>query len=426
MVSRNHTLFESLTQIRERLPTNGYAQLAFTLQLCDYEPLFDALRAYNHTGRKPYPPDAMWRAVLVKYLRNLRYNTDLIDTLRTDHHIRQMCGLGDRVPSPSMLSRFFDRLSFHEDLVHKAFLDIVNDLARQIDMRTSWDAPGAGAILAIDSTDIMSFSHPHRDPPTDPDARWGVKTSHKIKDGKKAEYHWGYKQHLVCDATYGFPLSYKILPANQSDSPQLPGLIERAKAEHPWLLTEYVVGDKGYDASANYQYLDRLDIDPIILKRRTYKHGDLYDDTGHPICLGNVPMDYVRTDDEGQHHFRCQPSGCHLKERLAFSLYCQDEVAESPEGVLLRKLGRTARASEEWRQLYKKRQTIERFFRSAKHSRGLSDHRYRGMRKVQLHVALVMLTYVATMYGHVRCGQIQSMRQMRIRFPKPFSDMVRH
>ena len=232
--------------------------------------------------------------------------------------------------------------------------------------------------------------------------------------------------HLVCDAVYGFPLSYTILPANANDSPQLPKLIRKAEQEHPWLEMEYATADKGYDALKNFKFLDDRMIDPIILIRDTYKHGDLYDARGRPICMGNKPMEYVSTDPDQGHLFRCNPEGCHLKNQLAFSLYCADTCYEQPEGELLRKVGRVARASQEFKDLYRHRQTIERFFRSLKHSRLLDQHRYRSFTKVKLHAALALLTYVATMLNKVLCGRIQSMRQMRVRTPKPVLDVGRH
>lgn len=410
---------DELSQILEALPqVSGYDQLQHILDLCDYEPLLNTLRSYNRTGRPPYPVDAMWRAFLSRYLLGIKEAKQLVERLRIDPRLREICRLGDLTPSESMISRYNRRLSDHLDLVAESYLAIVDRIARLIDNQSRLEDYGVGAIVAIDSTDIPTFAHPRRDPPTDPDARWGHKTSHRTKDGTNKEFVFGYKMHLVCDAVYGIPLSYVILPANASDSPQLPKLIRKAEQEHPWLEMEYAVADKGYDALSNYRFLDDRMIDPIILIRDTYKHGDLYDAKGRPVCIGNLPMQYVSSDPDQGHEYRCDPAGCHLKNQLAFSLYCQDVCYEKPEGELLRKVGRVARASQEFQDLYRHRQTIERFFRSVKHSRLLDQHRYRSFAKVKLHAALAMLTYVATMYGHVRCGLIGRMRQMRIRLPK--------
>ncbi len=244
---------DDLSQILEELPqVSGYDQLEHILDLLDCEPLFDTLRAYNRTGRPPYPVEAMWRAILSKYLLNIRYNCELVQRLRTDPRLRELCGLGGRVPSESMVSRFFRRLADHQDLIDEAIRAVINRLARLIDHQSATGVDGVGSMIAIDSTDIPSFSNPNRDPVSDPDARWGHKTSARKKDGSdQVEWVFGYKVHLICDAYYGIPLTYTILPANENDSVQLPKLIGQLMAEQPWVEPQWLLADKGYDSNRN-------------------------------------------------------------------------------------------------------------------------------------------------------------------------------
>lgn len=425
------TPFEGVAQIPERLPmASGYGQLAHILDLADHPDLFDALQAYNHTGRPPYPVQAMWRAVLCKYLLGIRYNVDLVQRLRTDPRLREVCGLDDRTPSESMVSRFFKRLTLHQDIIDEAIRQLIDNLARKVDHQSEFGAESVGNMIAIDSTDVPTFSNPHprkNRPVSDPNARWGHKTSARAKDGSdKVEYVFGYKVHLICDATYGIPLTYIILPANESDSPQLPGLVRQLFDEHPWIEPQWLLADKGYDSNRNWRFLDDRMIDPIILMRDTYKHGDLYDAKGRPICMGSVPMEYVLTDPEKGHLFRCPPEGCHLKNQLAFSLYCADTCYENPDDPeLLRRVGRVARASQEFKDLYAHRQSIERFFGSAKQSRLLADHRYYRQFKIRLHVALSIVTYLLTMLNRVTCVRMADLRRMRIRLPNRERILIR-
>ena len=81
--------------------------------------------------------------------------------------------------------------------------------------------PPLGAVLAVDSTLFETYSNPNRRIVSDPDARWGLKHSAKSKDGKEV-YGFGYKMHLISDATHGVPLAFIITPANVGDSTQLP------------------------------------------------------------------------------------------------------------------------------------------------------------------------------------------------------------
>ena len=412
---------EQLPQLTGPIPiASGYGQLGHILELADNPVLFDALKVYNRTGRPPYPVEAMWRGILCKYLLGIRYNVDLVARFRTDLRLREICGLGDRVPSESMVSRFFRRLCAHQDLVDQAIRELINRLARLIDHQSAPGVDTVGSMIAIDSTDVPTFANPNRELVTDPDARWGHKNSARKRDGSdQVEWTFGYKVHLVCDAYYGLPLTYTILPANASDTQQLPRLINQLMAEQPWAEPQWLLADKGYDSNRNWKFLDDLMIDPIILMRDTYKHGDLYDGKGRPICVGGVPMEYVETDLDQGHLFRCPPEGCHLKNQIFFSLYCQDTCYEDPDDAdLLRRVGRVARASQEFKDLYSHRQTIERFFGSAKQSRLLAEHRYRSLIKISLHVALSILTYLCTMLNRVWACRLDMLRRMRIRLPK--------
>ena len=69
------------------------------------------------------------------------------------------------------------------------------------------------------------------------------------------------------------------------------------------------------------------------------------------------------------------------------------------------------RASLLWKRQYSKRWSIERLFRSLKHSRNLEEgHCFRGMRKNLLHATLSMLTYSATALAHLNAGDGRRMR----------------
>ena len=184
------------------------------------------------------------------------------------------------------------------------------------------------------------------------------------------------------DARYGIPLGFVILPANRSDSPQLLPLVDKLKETHPDLPVRYMSADRGYDGMSNYQGLVDREIRPVIQIRDTDK-GGIYTLEGRPTCIGGKPMEYIGTDtgeaDQG-HLFRCPPEGCRLKDRIAYSRFCDSEHFEKPEGDLLRRVGLLPRAGRLWPRLYKLRTTIERMFGSMKASRLLNTHRYQNIR----------------------------------------------
>ena len=390
------------------------SELSAVLDLADDPPLLNRLDEYNRTGRPPYPVRAMWRAILTKYLLGIRYNVELVAMLRSNAAVRQCCGFGLATPNESVVCRFFKRLTQHQDLVETALTRLIDRVAGAVAERKGDRQPPVGWLVALDSTDIDAWVDTSREPFSDPDARWGVRTNAQAEGGK--EYFFGYKMHAICDAYYGVPLGFIILPANRNDSPQLPPLIEKVQITNPNLTMRYAMADRGYDALTNYEFLDDQGIYPIIHIRNTDKNG-LYTVAGRPKCVGGKAMEYVGTHPTKGHLFRCSAEGCRLKDKIGFSRYCDDETYEKPESELLRRVGRIPRAGKRWGRLYKWRTTIERWFGSMKASRILNLHRYRKSRKVLLHATLSTLTYLATMLHRVISDNMADMRKMRLPLP---------
>ena len=226
--------------------------------------------------------------------------------------------------------------------------------------------------------------------------------------------------HMVSDATHGVPLAFTITPANENDSTELPAALRKTLSAYPWLEAACLLADRGYDSLANHQFLVKREIIPVIHIRKPTAADGLYDGIytaeGKPSCIGGEPMDYVRTDpDTGAHLFRCLANGCPLKtEGTKAVRHCDTEVWESPDANL-RVLGPLPRFTEAWKRLYRQRMSIERIYRSLKHSRGLEGHCVRGMRKITLHATLSALTYQATVLARLKVKDFEGMRQMAVR-----------
>ena len=129
------------------------------------------------------------------------------------------------------------------------------------------------------------------------------------------------------------------------------------------------IADRGYDSVANHHALwDGHGIIPIIHIRRssngeTLQDG-LYTTKGVPTCLGMVPMKYVGTDKKARYVYRCREEGCELNEsnqggvRHYDTIYRQDPLKNIGLFGVIRRNGRR------WKNLYKKRQAIERIFKN--------------------------------------------------------------
>ena len=73
---------------------------------------------------------------------------------------------------------------------------------------------------------------------------------------------------------------------------------------------------------------------------------------------------------------------------------------------------RSRRGSQKWKDLYAKRQAIERVFKSMKESRRLERHCVRGLRQITHHTLMSALSFQATALVRLRAGERELMRWM--------------
>ena len=273
--------------------------------------LIERLEDYRWTGRPGYAPEVMWRATLVRYLLRLRYTRDLIAQLNASRLLRRVCGLRETVPHEGTFSRFYARLAEHQDLVDAAIAQLAERVGAEIERLRGEgalpdDAPEPGRMVSIDSSDVAAWGNGKGKTKADAEAKWGHRTAKLAVDGK--ELFYGYKLHAICDAYYGTPLSWEVLPANKNESPRLPVLMDQLAANHPTLKVRYAIADRGYDALSNYEHLDNSRIFAVIHMRDTDKNG-LYTVKGQPRCMSGKPMQYVRSERGKGHLFRCPEGG---------------------------------------------------------------------------------------------------------------------
>ena len=405
MADRNYTTESSNGQI-----TCSFSEYEAVLANLEDTGLLQRLEAYRLVGRKGHPLRALWRAYVCSFLMNLPSTNALVRLLQDRPDFRIFCGFR-YVPHRTTLNRFINRLSYHTNLVQQVMANLTTKLKKLL--------PDLGNEVAVDSTTVTSHSRPRRKDKdhniiresSDPEAGWTAKNSPRaMKDGK--EWHWGYKYHLVADVNHDIPLGGYATAAHHNDNPTLPHLIEHAKRMLPWFKPKVVIGDKGYDAASNHLYLVNKGIIPVLHIRKPSNaswYDGVYTEDGVPTCIGQVPMSYIKTDPKtGKRLYRC--TGCHLASRKG-AHYCKDEVWEDPTKNL-RLFGVIRRQSTEWKAYYRKRQGIERVFKSMKESRRLDSHCHRGLGRVHLHITMSALSYQATRLVNLMYGDIKQARWM--------------
>ena len=218
---------------------------------------------------------------------------------------------------------------------------------------------------------------------------------------------------MIADANYGLPLAQVVTTGKRGDSPYLPTVVDRASDLYDWFKPQRVMADRGYDSKANHEYLYEKGAVPVIrIRKKTNAalYDGIYTEKGIPTCLGQIPMEYVRSDPQQGDLYRCK--GCHLAGSNRGGVrHCDTEVWEKPSGNI-RLFGAIRRDSPEWRALYVKRQAIERVFKSMKESRRLERHCVRGLRQITLHSMMSALAFQATALVRLQAGEADMMRWM--------------
>ena len=91
-----------------------------------FEEIVNSLYTLEGRGRRPKPPIAYFRAVLVKMLFEISSFSKLVDRLRNNPDLASLCGFTDP-PSKMGFSRFMKKLS-EAGLDEKVFEEALNQL----------------------------------------------------------------------------------------------------------------------------------------------------------------------------------------------------------------------------------------------------------------------------------------------------------
>ena len=268
-------------------------------------------RIFPPAGKGPEQSDRlpMMLALLASYdpdIKGVTNMTALVDTLREDTSLREICGFTDLVPSRPTFVRTLQVLERDgnwqqlEELKH-----------RGVDDRKSRGLYFVRCV-AVDSTVIRAYCNPNRktkrykaegcDPATcqwcrkcrgnpkrcacarsDPEASWIKKYDARAPEGYV--WIWGYKYHTLVDVETGEEIVGILTNGVTNDGPVLRDLIELAEARFPWFAPELLLADRGYDSRKNVRFLNKRGIHTVIPKKELGAgrfHHKVYDYHGIP------------------------------------------------------------------------------------------------------------------------------------------------
>lgn len=405
-------------------------RLRLALEHLPDEKLMVQLERERSKGRDEYPVRAMWNSIIAGVVFQHRTIEELRRELSRNAQLRNMCGFRGRVPTASAYSRFLKKLLRHGNLLESIFAELVRKVGERL--------PGFGRHLAMDSKAISSFAKGRNtngtpDGRRDIDADYGKKTYRGIRqDGtfwEKTVTWFGYKLHLIVDATYELPVAYSVTQASTADINEANELLRYLEKEQRHILNEAetLAADKAYDDGKLIAKLwDKYGIKPVIDIRNMWKDGE---ETRLLTGRTNATYDY-----QGRVYCFCPETGTKRemsnggfeKDRNTLKKLCPAKqygikcrgYAKCPirQGIRIpleedrRIFTPIDRASYKWKREYARRTAVERVNSRLDVSFGFEVHTIRGLSKMKMRCGLALCVMLAIALGRIREKQLDKLR----------------
>lgn len=394
--------------------------------------LMEILERERKNGRDDYPIRAVWNTILAGVVFEHKSTESLRRELSRNAQLRWMCGLEDTVPPAYVYSRFMKKLFIHEEEIEIMFQILVSQICEVL--------PDFGKSLAIDGKAISSFANgknknDKEDGRRDTDANYGKKVyKGKREDGsvwQKVVKWFGYKIHLIVDASYELPVAYSVTKASVPDINEAHALLDEVERAQSFLLenAESMSGDRGYDDTKLTKRLwDDYDIKSVIDIRDMWKDGE------ETRLLGNHKN--VVHNYKGNVYCHCPVTGKQRemanggfeKDRNTLKKLCPakqygldcEGAAECPviQGIRIplkedrRIFTPIDRASYKWKKEYNKRTAVERVNSRLDVSFGFENHTIRGMKKMKIKCGIALCIMLAMALGRIKENQPEKIRSL--------------
>ena len=400
------------------------------------EELIQKLKTIRGKGRNEWPVEAMWNSFIASFVFDHDSIASLLRELNRNSQLRILCGFQPHIYSVLTKQRddFGRRIRetrYKLAPTASAYTNFLNNLKEcQKELRDMFDIlvkymyenlDDFGSILAADGKAIQSFatriSQKDSGNRGERDADWCRKTYTTTKrDGEKitkTKKWFGFRLHLISEATYELPVDFEVTKASNSEVKETEKLLETIKEKHTEKMDrcEYFLADRGYDSADLIQWLTTEGISPIIDIRncwqgeetKQFKDTDLIynycgkvyyvSETGEPIEL--VYRGYDKSRDSHRYGF-------HPK-------YHDKRIFRIPLRTDPRIFTKVARNSKKWKRLYKKRTSIERVNGRIDRDFQFEKHTIRGLEKMKMFLTVTFIIQLASAKAKIKSGTISGL-----------------
>jgi len=377
-------------------------------------------------GRNDWSCESMWNSFIASFLFEHETVEGLLRELRRNKQLRTMCGFEPKAvkqkdgsikiyvaPSASAYSKFLKNLKQCQKELDEMFTELVLYMYDNLEH--------FGEILMVDGKAIQSF---------------GTKLSKNKKSGERGEHDadwckkqysasgpngesiiktkkwFGFRLHLIADATYELPVAFSVTKASNSEKTETQNLLDIMEKEHEKWLDDckYFLGDKGYDSTKIIKRLEEKGIHSIIDIRNCWKDGEethqykdtklvynykgtvwYVDDNGEKTEL--TYKGYDKSTDSLRYGFKPQKH-----DKKIFRIKCsEDRRIFTPVG----------RSSYKWKRLYKKRTGVERINGRIDRDYQFEKHSIRGLDKMKMFLTVTFIIYMTMAKAKVMAGQTE-------------------
>ena len=357
------------------------AQIAALLDSPEIGHLIEELQATRWTGRPGYPIRTMVGLALCKSLYALPTWTKTVALVREHWALQRALGCEGEPPSVYAAYRFAEKLRDNGEMVERCIDGVIEGLRSKL--------PSYGRDLSIDASDLPAYANgqrfkskngPERKHFSDPDATWGHRSAVSTRKGGG---FYGYRVHAATCSATGLPVAWTVETAKASESRFSAPLLDTAKRRG--MLAATAAMDKGYDLPRVYQECADRDCLPIIPLRET---GAVKAGKHLPPECRHGTWTFAGSDRKrGAAKWRCPTGKC----KPASTWIAADRLHPL-----------VPRETKRWKDLYRKRASVEREFGRLKNEWGLKPLRVRGLERVRLHADLTVLTKLACALSRVR------------------------
>jgi len=340
-----------------------------------------ALKDKNDSlGRTGHSRHAILRAFIIKHLEAIKSVPQLIRYLNSIPPLAEMCGFDlAALPDESQFYRFLKNTKNSTlKTIHKTATDLlVEEGLVSLDEFMLDSKPIQAA------TKENNFKNPNRNttnktkkPRRNPRATLSY-YSCQVINGKKQNmiFFWGFRTHAVVSKE-GICLIEKTLPNNITDSEAAFSLIKELKRKYRFKKGAIFLADKAYDVRELYTFIvEQMKSTPYIpINPRNQRKDKTFGPHGCPICDGGFEMKSVGRWTEANRErlkFRC-PIKASKKFAKKHGGICPANHRSFNTGkcygctkyldVTDDARSRVPRDSKQFKETFRKRQTVEQYF----------------------------------------------------------------